>query len=171
MESMNIGKRIYQFEKWLVILLLAGIFVITFMQVVLRYIFNTGFAWVPEMAVFAFITATLVGTSTGTVSGVHVGVDVLVKKFPVRTHKFFMVFAHVCGICLYAFTSYVCFQFVMYFREMGQVSIVTEIPIWTMIIYMPAAFAFTAFHHLEKIWKIFHEKEEKIQGAIAGREA
>jgi C4-dicarboxylate transporter DctQ subunit len=168
---MNIAKRIYQFEKWLVILLLAGIFGITFMQVILRYVFNTGFAWVPEIAVFAFITATLVGCSTGTVSGVHVGVDVLVKKFPVRFYKFFMVFAHVCGICLYAFTSYVCYLFVMYFREMGQVSIVTEIPIWTMIIYMPVAFALTAFHHVEKIWNIFHETGEEIPEAIAKREA
>ena len=168
---MNIAKRIYQFEKWLAILLLAGIFGITFMQVILRYIFNTGFAWVPEIAVFAFITATLVGCSTGTVSGVHVGVDVLVKKFPVRIYKFFMVFAHICGICLYAFISYVCYLFVMYFREMGQVSIVTEIPIWTMILYMPVAFAFTAFHHVEKIWKIFRETREEIPEAIAKREA
>jgi C4-dicarboxylate transporter DctQ subunit len=168
---MNIGKRIYQFEKWLAILLLAGIFGITFMQVVLRYVFNTGFAWVPEIAVFAFITATLVGCSTGTVNGVHVGVDVLVKKFPPPVHKFFIVFAHVCGVCLYAFISYVCFQFVMYFREMGQVSIVTEIPIWYMILYMPVAFAFTAFHHLEKIWKIFREKGEGTSEMIARREA
>jgi C4-dicarboxylate transporter DctQ subunit len=167
---MSIAKRIYQFERWLAILLLAGIFGITFMQVILRYIFNTGFAWVPEIAVFAFITVTLVGCSTGTVSGVHVGVDVLVKKFPVRMYKFFMVFAHICGICLYAFISYVCYQFVMYFREMGQVSIVTEIPIWTMIIYLPVAFAFTAFHHAEKILKIY-QTGEAIQEAIAKREA
>ncbi len=168
---MKIAKGIYQFEKWLTILLLAGIFGITFLQVVLRYVFNTGFAWVPEIAVFAFITATLLGCSTGTVSGVHVGVDVLVKKFPAPAQKFFMLFAHACGVCLYAFISYVCFQFVMYFREMGQVSIVTEIPIWAMIIYMPIAFVFTAFHHLEKIWKIFHEKGEEIQEVIPKREA
>ena len=168
---MNIAKRIYQFEKWLTILLLAGIFGITFMQVVLRYVFSTGFAWVPEIAVFGFITATLAGCSTGTVNGVHVGVDVLVKKFPVPAQKFFILFAHVCGVCLYAFISYVCFQFVMYFRGMGQVSIVTEIPIWAMISYMPIAFAFTAFHHLEKIWQIFHEKREEVQAAIPTREA
>jgi C4-dicarboxylate transporter DctQ subunit len=167
---MNIGKRIYQFEKWLAISLLAGIFGITFMQVILRYVFNTGFAWVPEIAVFAFITATLAGCSTGTVNGVHVGVDVLVKKFPAPTQKFFMVFAHACGLCLYAFISYVCFQFVMYFREMGQVSIVTEIPIWTMIVYMPVAFAFTAFHHLEKIRQILHGQEGEVREAFPKRE-
>jgi C4-dicarboxylate transporter DctQ subunit len=168
---MSIAKRIYQFERWLAILLLAGIFGITFMQVILRYIFNTGFAWVPEIAVFAFITATLVGCSTGTVNGVHVGVDVLVKKFPGRIYRFFMVIAHLCGIGLYAFISYVCYQFVMYFREMGQVSIVTEIPLWTMILYMPVAFAFTAFHHGEKIWEIYHETGEEMQEAIGKREA
>ncbi|MFH1757902.1 MAG: TRAP transporter small permease [Pseudomonadota bacterium] len=165
----KIGRRIYLFEKWLVIILLAGIFGITFLQVVLRYVFNTGFSWVPEIAVFAFITATLVGCSTGVVNGVHVGVDVLVKKFSKGAQKFFVLFANFCGMVLYSFICYVCYQFVQYFREMGQVSIVTEIPIWIMIIYMPVAFAFTAFHYWELFWKTLHEKEVREKEVLLTR--
>ena len=168
--SMKIGDKIFQFEKWLAILLLGGIFIITFLQVVLRYVFNTGLTWVPEIAVFAFITVTLVGCSTGVVNGVHVGVDVLVKKAPPRVQKIFAIFANVCGVALYSFISYACYEFVLYFKGMEQVSIVTEIPIWTMIIYMPVAFAFTAFHHLEILWGKFREDEKaEAKGALDQR--
>jgi C4-dicarboxylate transporter DctQ subunit len=166
---MRIGEKIFQFEKWLAILLLGGIFVITFLQVVLRYIFNTGLTWVPEIAVFAFITATLVGCSTGVVSGVHVGVDVLVKKASPRVQKIFAIFANICGVALYSFISYVCYEFVRYFKGMGQVSIVTEIPIWMMIIYMPVAFAFTAFHHLEILWETMREDGKKETKGVLDR--
>ena len=84
---MKIGKAIYVFEKWATIILLAFTVTLSFIQVILRYFFNAGFAWVPEIVVFAFISMTLLGASTGIRNGVHIGVDVIVKLFPLKFQK------------------------------------------------------------------------------------
>lgn len=157
---MKINQWLYIFEKWLGILLMSFTVVLSFVQVVLRYFFNAGFAWVPEMVVFAFISLTLVGTSTGVRNGVHIGVDVIVKLFPVRFQLFSNMFAHFSGMLLYLFMSYLTYKFVSYFKEMGQVSIITEIPIWMMITYMPVAFFFMAFHYMELLYESFHKYKE-----------
>ncbi|MCJ7809628.1 MAG: TRAP transporter small permease [Desulfobulbaceae bacterium] len=146
---MNIGKVIYVFEKWAVIVLLAFTVTLSFVQVILRYFFNSGFAWVPEIVVFSFITMTLLGASTGIRNGVHIGVDVIVKLFPLKFQKFSNIFSNLSGAALLLFMSYLTYKFVLYFREMGQLSIITEIPIWMMIAYMPVAFLFMAFHYTE----------------------
>ncbi|MCK4785570.1 MAG: hypothetical protein KAV87_17585, partial [Desulfobacteraceae bacterium] len=43
---MKINRIIYGFEKWLTIALYTFMFTITFAQVIARYFFNTGWAWV-----------------------------------------------------------------------------------------------------------------------------
>ena len=151
MKLMNI---IYVFEKWLIVVLITFAFALTFLQVVLRYFFNSGFAWVPEIVVFSFISFTLAAASTGVRSNVHVGVDVIVKLFPQKFQFLCHAFSHLTGVVLYAFMAYLTLQFVLYFREMGQVSIITEIPIWLMIVYIPVSFLFTALHYLETLLQL-----------------
>ena len=146
---MKIGKAIYVFEKWVVIVLLSFTVTLSFVQVVLRYFFNSGFTWVPEIVVFSFISMTLFGASTGIRNGVHIGVDVIVKLLPPKFQKFSDIFAKLSGVALFLFMSYLTCRFVLYFREMGQLSIITEIPIWMMIAYIPVAFLFMAFHYTE----------------------
>ena len=128
---------------------------------ILRYFFNYGFAWVPEIVVFAFISLTLVGASTGIRSGVHIGVDVIIKLFSRRFQESCYIFANLCGLVLYLFMSYLTLMSVLYFREMGQVSIITELPIWIMIVYIPAAFFFMAVHYFEILWECVHKFRKK----------
>ena len=159
---MKIGKAIYVFEKWATIILLAFTVTLSFIQVILRYFFNAGFAWVPEIVVFAFISMTLLGASTGIRNGVHIGVDVIVKLFPLKFQKFSNIFSNLSGAALLLFMSYLTCKFVLYFREMGQLSIITEIPIWMMIAYMPVAFLFMAFHYTELLWEAFRKDKDDI---------
>ncbi len=160
---MKIGRAIYVFEKWATIILLAFTVTISFIQVILRYFFNAGFAWVPEIVVLAFISMTLLGASTGIRNGVHIGVDVIVKLLPPTFQKFSDIFTKLCGAGLFLFMSYLTYQFVMYFREMGQLSIITEIPIWMMISYMPVAFLFMAFHYSELFWESCHKDKAEFE--------
>ncbi|MCJ7810476.1 MAG: TRAP transporter small permease [Desulfobulbaceae bacterium] len=160
---MKIGNIIYSFEKWAVIVLLAFTVTLSFMQVILRYFFNAGFAWVPEIVVFAFISMTLLGASTGIRNGVHIGVDVIVKLLPLKFQKFSEIFTTLSGAALFLFMSYLTYKFVMYFREMGQLSIITEIPIWMMISYMPVAFLFMAFHYTELLCESCRKDKEDFR--------
>ncbi|MBC8178144.1 MAG: TRAP transporter small permease [Desulfobacteraceae bacterium] len=157
---MKINRIILGFEKCLIVILFTFMFTVTFAQVIARYFFNTGWAWVPETAVLACITLTYIGASTGVKSGVHIGVDVIVKLLPVRFQRYSDVFADFCGLVLYLFMSYISLQFILYFKKMGQLSIITGFPIWVMICYMPVGFFLMAVHHTESLWE--RSKAEKL---------
>lgn len=150
----------YGFEKWVIIALLTFMFTITFAQVIARYFFNTGWAWVPEMVVYACISMSVASASTGIRSGVHIGVDVIVKLLPPTFQRYSKIFADICGLMLYLFMSYLTLRFVLYLKDMAHHSIITGFPIWLMICYMPAGFLFMAIHHIESLVEGF--REEKI---------
>lgn len=152
---MKIDRFLYQFEKWLIISIFGFIFLLSFGQVILRYFFNAGYAWVPEIVIFGFISMTLAAASTGVKSGVHIGVDVVVKLFPQKAQVFCRFLTGFAGAALYFFMSYVTYKFVMTFRDMGQVSTITEIPIWMMIVYMPVSFLLMGIHYLEYLWELY----------------
>jgi len=152
---MTIDRIILRFEKWLIITLFVAIFCLSCMQIVLRYVFNSGFAWVPEIVVFAFIILTLAAASTGVRSGVHIGVDVIVKLLPTKIQTLCFFVKDIAGAMLYFFMSYLTFAFVMTFREMGQVSTITDIPVWAMIAYLPVSFFLMGIHYLASLWETF----------------
>jgi len=157
---MKINRIILGFEKCLIVILLTFMFTVTFAQVIARYFFDTGWAWVPETVVLACITLTYLGASTGVKSGVHIGVDVIVKLFPVKYQRYSDVFADFCGLVLYLFMAYISLKCVLYFREMGQHSIITGFPIWIMLCYMPVGFFLMAVHYTESLWE--RSKTEKL---------
>lgn len=150
---MKTGRIIYQFEKWMIAVVFTFMLSVSFAQVIGRYFFNTGWAWIPEMTIFACITLTYLGASTGIISDVHIGVDVITSLFPKWTHRYFEMFSDLCGIGLFSFTSYISLELILYFREMGNESLVMPgLPLWVLICYMPLGFLFMAYHSVEKLW-------------------
>ena len=59
--------------------LLTVMTLITFMQVVARYVFNYSFVWALELVTFLFGGLIFIGISYGVRVGSHIGVDALVK--------------------------------------------------------------------------------------------
>ncbi len=165
---MILSRMIYQFEKWLIITIFVFIFCLSFLQVILRYFFNAGFAWVPEIVVFAFIILTLAAASTGVKSGVHIGVDVIVKLLPVRFQTICYFLTSVAGLALYFFMSYLTYQFVLSFKEMGQVSTITELPVWIMIAYIPVSFFLMGIHYCEALVETYgkYKRGESLETEI-----
>ena len=71
----------------MIALLLAVMTILTFVQCILRYIFNTGFPWALEATGYMFGWLIFLGISYGVKKGSHIGVDVLVKKLPVGAQR------------------------------------------------------------------------------------
>src|SRR3546814_11927669 len=69
-------------EEGLIAFLLAAMTVVTFGQVVARYIFNYSFVWALELSTYLFAALLFLGISYGVRVGAHIGVDALVKALP-----------------------------------------------------------------------------------------
>jgi C4-dicarboxylate transporter, DctQ subunit len=67
-------------EEGLIAAILAAMTLLTFLQVVLRYGFNSGFTWALETTTYLFGWLVLMGISYGVRVNAHIGVDVLVKQ-------------------------------------------------------------------------------------------
>lgn len=72
--------------------------VITFANVVARYIFNSNILWGLELTVFLFAWLVLIGASYGVKKGFHIGVDVLVNSLPPRPRRILALIS--CAACI-----------------------------------------------------------------------
>jgi C4-dicarboxylate transporter, DctQ subunit len=78
-------------EQALVVLLLGLASYLTFQEVVLRYVFNTGWSGSYEITIMALIWCTFFGVSLGVKENIHIGVDVLVLKFGPKTQRVLVI--------------------------------------------------------------------------------
>lgn len=60
---------------------------LTFVNVVMRYLFNDNILWALEVTVFLFAWMVLVGASYGVKKHFHIGVDVVINLLPERFRK------------------------------------------------------------------------------------
>ena len=91
--------RIWDKTEEILIFILIGIAsYLTFQEVVLRYVFNTGWGGSYEITTFALIWCTFIGASLGIKENIHIGVDVLVVKFPPKIQRVIIIVA--IALCL-----------------------------------------------------------------------
>ena len=62
-------------------------FLCVFSQVIARYVFNSGISWGKEMVEHLFLWIVMIGASYGFKHGVHLGVDLLMRKLPEGPRK------------------------------------------------------------------------------------
>ena len=85
-------------EENIMAVILGLMTLITFSNVVARYLFNDNILWALEATVFLFAWLVLLGASYGVKHNLHIGVDFIVAKFPEHLKKAMALFA--VAICL-----------------------------------------------------------------------
>ena len=85
-------------EEILVVVLIGLASYLTFQEVVLRYVFNTGWSGSYEITIMALIWCTFIGASLGVKENIHIGVDVLVVKFGPKTQRILIIVS--IALCL-----------------------------------------------------------------------
>ncbi len=88
-------------EESILALLLAAITIITFSQVISRYVFNSGWGGALELTRVLFAWMILFGMSYGIKVGSHLGVDAFVRLLPRPMFRATAVFGALCCV-LYA---------------------------------------------------------------------
>ncbi|MGH1405800.1 MAG: TRAP transporter small permease [Rhodomicrobiaceae bacterium] len=78
----NSSSLIDQLEETLIALILGFMTLLTFANVIARYVFNSNILWALEATVFLFAWLVLLGVSYGVKKNFHIGVDVIVGALP-----------------------------------------------------------------------------------------
>ncbi len=90
------AKAVNQIEETLIALILGLMTVITFVNVIARYVFNTNILWALETTVFLFAWLVLLGASYCVKVHAHLGVDVLLNAVSAPTRRTLGLLAVAC---------------------------------------------------------------------------
>lgn len=94
--SSTLGKVVNRLEETVIAVILGLMTLITFVNVVLRYVFNDSLIWGLEVTLILFAWLVLLGISYGFKVTAHLGVDVLVNVLPWRGRRLLAALAALC---------------------------------------------------------------------------
>src|SRR3984885_8650856 len=180
-------------EEWLIAALIAAATVLTFVAVLHRYGASNfaelsrwggahGFmlvrvaadqayvwlaaidlSWAQELATYMFVWMAKFGAALGVRTGIHVGVDVFVKKLSPAARKPVIVFALLCGAL---FTGVIGTLGAVYVYELDpdQVSPELEWPSWIIYLCIPLGSYLMCFRFLQVMWRFLRTGKVPHQG-------
>jgi C4-dicarboxylate transporter DctQ subunit len=89
----TIGHIMDQFEETLIAILLGLMTLVTFANVIARYVFNDNFLWALETTVFLFAWLVLLGSSYCVKKNLHLGIDIVANMLPPSGRKLIALFS------------------------------------------------------------------------------
>ena len=152
------------FEEGLVIILMAAMTVVTFMQVVARYVFNYSFVWALELTGVMFAWLIFIGMSYGVRVGAHIGVDLMVKSLGKPAAR--MVGSLAAALCI-AYALIVAWGGYQYVSKMYDVGILMQdMPIaqWIPRLVVPLGFLLLAFRFAQVLWRVASGQDVHLLG-------
>ncbi len=172
-------------EEWIICVLMAAATCITFVAVVHRYgasnsvvlatwanahgltwvgdaadwiylsLTSINLSWAQELATYMFVWMAKFGAALGVRTGIHVGVDVFVKRLSPESRKPVIMFALACGAL---FTGIIGTLGAIYVYELDadQVSPELEWPSWIIYLCIPLGSYLMCFRFLQVMWQYQH---------------
>jgi C4-dicarboxylate transporter, DctQ subunit len=144
---------------------------LTFTQVVLRYVFNTGLIWALEATTYLFAWLVLFGMSYGVRVGSHIGIDAVVKLMGPRGQRIAGLLAALLSI---AYCVILLVGSVNYIDTMHTMGVEAEdIPVerWLLSIILPIGFVLLGIRLVEAAWHIWRGEQRTLRLGDEGTEA
>lgn len=132
-----LGRMVNAVEEGVIAFLFAAMTLVTFSQVVARYVFNTGVVWALELTVYLFAWLVLLGMSYGVKVHAHLGVDAFAKLFPSRTQRLLGLLAVAAGLIYGTILLIGSWQYVAKLFAIGIESEDLPIPQWVPMAVLP----------------------------------
>jgi C4-dicarboxylate transporter, DctQ subunit len=151
-------------ESWLIGGLAVMAFVIGSLQVILRYVFNTGFSWSEGIFVLLTIAAMLAAGSRAVREDAHVRMDLLAQKSPPAIKKALTLASILVTFALCLYFCIAGYTYVVFSYEMETISPETGIEEWQSWSIIPLsmmAFSLRYFILFLDVWNdrpIVHKK-------------
>lgn len=151
-------------EEGLIAFLLAAMTLITFAQVVARYVFNYSFVWALELTTWIFGGLIFIGISYGVRVGAHIGVDAVVKLLPAKLARAVTIMAIM--LCI-IYSAIVFTGGWVYVSKMYEINILAQdipIPQWIPRLVLPIGFALLIFRFSQVLFGILRGKDASLLG-------
>ena len=133
-------------------------------------------SWANELSTYMFVWMAKFGAALGVRTGIHVGVDVFVKRLSPAAAKPVIVFALLCGAL---FTGVIGTLGAVYVYELDpdQTSPELELPSWIVYLCIPLGSYLMCFRFLQVSWTYFwtgelpHHDATQVDGIEVSKDA
>ena len=142
-------------EEILISLLLGFATLLVFAQVVARYVFNAGITWAPELVQHFFLWTVMIGASYGFKHGVHLGVDVLMKKLPETQRRIMALVAVLISLGFTGYMAYLSFFYVHDAYKMDIITVDLQIPEWIPNLALPFGFTMISIRLVQVFFWVY----------------
>jgi C4-dicarboxylate transporter DctQ subunit len=139
-------------EEGVITFLMVAMTLVSFLQVIARYVFNYNFVWAMELTGVMFAWLIFIGMSYGVRVGAHIGVDALVKSLGPKTAR--IVGAVAAALCI-VYALLVAFGGYQYVSKMFEVGILMQdlpVPSWVPRAILPIGFLLLAFRFSQVLY-------------------
>ncbi|WP_394781018.1 TRAP transporter small permease [Undibacterium sp.] len=159
------------FEEWLIAFLMGAATLVTFFAVLHRYasgipipgvqdaMIKINTSWAQELTIYMFVWMAKFGAAYGVRTGIHVGVDVVVKKLNTPWRNKFIVFGLLAGALFTAIVGTLGAKFVWGIAMTDQTSPDMEVPKWIVYMAIPLGSYLMSFRFLQVTWAFIRTGE------------
>ena len=143
-------------EENLMAFFLAVMTLLTALQVLLRYAFNTGLIWSLEATTYCFAWLVLLGMSYGVRTRSHIAVDLLVSRLGSEKRRLVGLVAITICLAYASLMFYGGLEFVRRLYELGNLARDVPVARWLLTSMLPIGFALLALRFVQlglQIWR------------------
>lgn len=154
--------RLERLEEGFIAFLLASMTIVTFAQVIARYVFNYSFTWALELTTWLFAWMIFLGIPYGVRVGSHIGVDALVKALGPRPAR--ILGAIGAALCV-AYSSILLVGSWNYVSKIYEVGIMADdLPVyqWVPRVILLAGFGLLLLRFLQVFYRIVTGRETHL---------
>ncbi len=133
-------------------LFLAIMTFLTALQVVLRYVFNSGLIWSLEATTYAFAWLVLLGMAYGVRTRSHIAVELVMSRLQGPAHRYATFLTLLICVVYSLLMFYGSLVFVLRLFELGNEARDLPIARWLLNFMLPLGFALLTLRFLELGW-------------------
>ena len=157
-----LNKTITLIEELIITIGLAAATLLLFSNVILRYFFDTGFTWVLEAVQYLFAWVVLIGAAYGIKLGAHLGIDILVEKFSLKSQRIITLIAWMLVTFFIATIFILSLKYITRIYQWGDLTLDLQIPQWIPYLAIPIGTGLMLYHLVQVGYRLWRGEINRI---------
>ncbi len=134
-------------EKFLIVVMLSGMILVAFLQIVLRNAFSTGISWGDPLVRYLVLWVGFIGASLATKEEKHITLEVFSRWFSANRAFYLKLVSQLVSAVICGLLTFAGWTFVQNEAQMGGVALL-KIPIWIPQMIIPITFGLMTLRFL-----------------------
>ena len=163
---LSLDRLLAQLEKFFLTVMLMAMLFLSFIQVILRDFFNSGFGWSDVLVRYLVLWIGFLGASLATKDNRHLRIDTLSKIIPKKYLPVVELLVYFGSLVVCIFLTVASSGYLKFAQESGKMVFFGALPEWYLLVILPVGFALISFRYLIKIIEGLYQfggKKEELQ--------